>query len=67
MDNLHQLNTALHTIFATLALLVGLGPLPTAKGGAAPRRLGRWFLGLTVVGPATRQGWVWPCSASALF
>lgn len=49
MNTLHQLNIALHIIFGTLALLVGLGPLVTTKGGAAHRRFGRWFLGLTVV------------------
>jgi len=50
---LHHANSVLHIVFGTLALLVGLGPLFTAKGGAAHARLGRWFLGLATVVLAT--------------
>ena len=46
MASLHQLNIIVHVAFGTLALLVGLGPMLTAKGGAAHVRFGRWFLGL---------------------
>lgn len=49
MQTLHHVNVLVHVGFGTLALLVGLGPLLTAKGGAAHRRWGRWFLGLTTV------------------
>lgn len=46
MLTLHHLNILVHIGFGTLALLVGLVPLLTAKGGAAHVRAGRWFLGL---------------------
>ncbi|MBO2008131.1 hypothetical protein [Hymenobacter negativus] len=46
MPSLHQLNILVHVAFGSLALLVGLGPMLTAKGGAAHVRFGRWFLGL---------------------
>ena len=49
MASLHHLNILFHIVFGTLALLVGLGPMLTAKGGPAHRRAGRWFLGLTGV------------------
>lgn len=46
MASLHHFNIIVHVVFGTLALLVGLGPMLTAKGGAAHVRAGRWFLGL---------------------
>lgn len=46
MPSSHHLNILTHVAFGTLALLAGLGPLLTAKGGRAHVRLGRWFLGL---------------------
>ena len=49
MSILHQLNILVHIVFGSLALLVGLGPIFTAKGGALHGRLGRWFLGLATV------------------
>jgi len=49
MSTLHHLNIAVHVVFGTLALLVGLGPMLTAKGSAAHGRWGRWFLGLATV------------------
>ncbi|MDB5267991.1 MAG: hypothetical protein JWP58_1031 [Hymenobacter sp.] len=49
MQMLHQLNILVHVVFGTLALLVGLGPIFTAKGGAWHGRSGRWFLGLATV------------------
>lgn len=50
---LHQLNIIVHIIFGTLALLVGLGPLLSAKGGARHVRFGGWFLGLAGVALVT--------------
>ncbi|WP_210517451.1 hypothetical protein [Hymenobacter terricola] len=49
MQTLHQLNILVHVVFGTLALLAGLGPMLTAKGGPLHVRLGNWFLGLAVV------------------
>ncbi|ALW85719.1 hypothetical protein AUC43_11845 [Hymenobacter sedentarius] len=49
MATLHQLNILVHIAFGTLALLVGLAPMLTAKGGPAHLRTGRWFLGLATV------------------
>ena len=49
MLTLHQLNIAVHVLFGTLALLVGLGPMLTAKGGRRHVRLGQWFLGMAAV------------------
>ena len=49
MEKLHHLNILVHVVFGTLALLVGLGPMLTAKGGAAHRQWGRWFLLLATV------------------
>ena len=46
MPALHHFNIIVHVLFGSLALLVGLGPIFTAKGGALHGRLGRWFLGL---------------------
>ena len=46
MEKLHHVNILVHIIFGTLALLVGLGPLLTAKGGTAHRWWGRWFMRL---------------------
>jgi hypothetical protein len=53
MPTLHQLNILVHVVFGTLALLVGLGSIFTAKGGPAHVRFGRWFLGLAAVVLAT--------------
>lgn len=41
---LHTLNVALHVVFGTAGLLLGLIPLLTRKGGGAHRRFGRYFL-----------------------
>lgn len=49
METLHRLNILIHVAFGTLALLVGLVPMLTAKGGPAHTRAGRWFLGLAAV------------------
>ncbi|MDB5233116.1 MAG: hypothetical protein JWR44_109 [Hymenobacter sp.] len=49
MPTLHQLNIVVHVVFGTLALLVGLVPMLTRKGGGAHLRFGRWFLGLATV------------------
>lgn len=49
MAVLHHLNILLHIGAGTLALLVGLGPLLAAKGGARHQQWGRWFLWLAVV------------------
>jgi uncharacterized membrane protein len=53
MDCLHHFNIIVHVGLGTLALLVGLGPMLTAKGGTAHGRLGRWFLGLAAGALAT--------------
>ncbi|GGF24507.1 hypothetical protein [Hymenobacter cavernae] len=53
METLHRLNIGVHVLFGTLALLVGLVPLLTAKGNTAHQRFGRWFIGLTTVVLAT--------------
>lgn len=49
MEQLHHLNILLHVVFGSLALVVGVGPLLTAKGGRAHRRWGQAFLLLAVV------------------
>lgn len=49
MPTLHHLNIVVHVLFGTLALLVGLGPILTAKGGWLHRQAGRWFLALATV------------------
>ena len=46
MQTLHYLKILVPVIFGTLALLVGPGPLLSAKGGTRHARFGRWFLGL---------------------
>lgn len=46
---MHHLNILTHIAFGSLALLVGVGPMVTAKGGTRHVQLGRWFLGLTAV------------------
>ena len=46
MQTLHHLNILMHVVFGTLALLVGRGPLLSAKGGTRHTRFDRWFLGL---------------------
>lgn len=44
MEQVHHLNILLHVVFGSLALVVGLGPLLTTKGGRAHRRWGQAFL-----------------------
>ncbi|GAB3849147.1 hypothetical protein GCM10028822_13100 [Hymenobacter terrigena] len=53
METLHRLNILVHILFGTLALLVGLVPIVTTKGGRTHARFGRWFLGLSTVVLAT--------------
>src|SRR5476649_2641755 len=40
----HALNIAVHVLFGSAALLLGLGALVSAKGGIRHRRFGRGFL-----------------------
>lgn len=40
----HTVNVAIHVGFGTVALLLGLVPLVTTKGGRIHTRFGRWFL-----------------------
>lgn len=49
MEILHSANIAVHVLTGTLALLVGLVPIFSAKGGTLHRRIGRYYLGLTTV------------------
>ena len=49
METLHTTNIFIHVITGTLALLVGLVPIFSVKGGANHRRFGRYYLGLTAV------------------
>ncbi len=49
MEILHTTNIAIHVVFGTLALLLGLVPIFSSKGGAIHRRFGRYFLYLTAV------------------
>ncbi len=42
----HTLNVAVHVTFGSLALIAGLVPLITTKGGRWHVRFGRWFLAL---------------------
>ena len=46
MQTLHYLKILVYIVFGALALLVGRGPLLSAKGGTRHARFGRWFLGL---------------------
>lgn len=45
----HTVNVAIHVGFGTLALLLGLIPLITRKGGRLHIRFGRWFLACIAV------------------
>lgn len=49
METLHSTNIAVHVVTGTLALLVGLVPIFSAKGGAFHRRFGRYYLALMTV------------------
>jgi hypothetical protein len=49
----HTVNVAIHVLFGTLALLLGLIPLMTQKGGRVHVRYGRWFLLCLIVVIAT--------------
>lgn len=46
---LHQLNIIIHVIAGSLALLIGIIPYASKKGGVIHVRLGRVFLGLMAV------------------
>jgi hypothetical protein len=45
----HGVNVWVHVVFGAGALLLGLLPLVTRKGGPAHIRFGRWFLGVLAV------------------
>jgi hypothetical protein len=53
MPALYHFNIFVHVLFGSLALLVGPGPMLTAKGGATHWRLGRGFSCLATVILAT--------------
>jgi uncharacterized membrane protein len=40
----HLVNLAVHVVFGSAALLLGIAAIITAKGGPMHRRVGRWFL-----------------------
>jgi|ERR1700687_3242741 len=40
----HLVNLAVHVVFGSAALLLGIAAIITAKGGPTHRRVGRWFL-----------------------
>ena len=50
---LHSLNTVVHIAGGALAMLVGIVPLATAKGGRWHRRAGRVFVPLAVIAATT--------------
>jgi hypothetical protein len=49
MAPLHTANVAIHIVAATFALVVGLGSLFSAKGGAAHRKAGKFVLPAAII------------------
>jgi uncharacterized membrane protein len=59
MTPLHTANVAIHVAAATLALVVGLVSLFSAKGGAAHRKAGKFVLPAAIIAVAGLSAALW--------